>query len=157
VFGVPLSTLAERCAVNGTDMPAIFTECLTFIEKEGGFSTQGIFRISGKKGTIRHLQSLYDRGLPLSLKQEDASVHDVASLVKLWLRKLPEPLFSFGLYQVMLDTFAVYEDNSDDTGLLANIAAKCRHLPLINRRLIVRLFDYLREASFHSEEVCESE
>jgi len=133
-------------------MPPIFTDCLAFILDSGGFETQGIFRISGKKGTIQHLQSLYNRGLPLSLKQEDASVHDVASLVKLWLRKLPEPLFTFALYQPMLDTYQAFEDCQDVEALLANVAAKCQQLPLINRRIMVRLFDYLREATFHSEE-----
>lgn len=57
----------------------------------------GIFRLPGQASRIHALKDLYDSG-----SQEDFSssedVHTVASLLKLYLRELPEPVVPFVLY-----------------------------------------------------------
>ena len=58
----------------------------------------GIFRLPGQASRILALKELYDSG-----SQEDFSstedVHTVASLLKLYLRELPEPVVPFTLYE----------------------------------------------------------
>lgn len=58
----------------------------------------GIFRLPGQASRIQSLKELYDSG-----SQEDFSssedVHTVASLLKLYLRELPEPVVPFVFYQ----------------------------------------------------------
>ena len=57
----------------------------------------GIFRLPGQASRIQALKELYDSG-----SQEDFSptedVHTVASLLKLYLRELPQPVVPFVLY-----------------------------------------------------------
>lgn len=57
----------------------------------------GIFRLPGQASRIHALRDLYDSG-----SQEDFStsedVHTVASLFKLYLRELPQPVVPFLLY-----------------------------------------------------------
>ena len=57
----------------------------------------GIFRLPGQASRIHVLKELYDSG-----SQEDFSVsedvHTVASLLKLYLRELPQPVVPFLLY-----------------------------------------------------------
>ena len=58
----------------------------------------GIFRLPGQASRIQALKGLYDSG-----SQEDFStsedVHTVASLLKLYLRELPEPVVPFTFYE----------------------------------------------------------
>lgn len=58
----------------------------------------GIFRLPGQASRIQAMKELYDSGsqqdFPIS---ED--VHTVASLFKLYLRELPEPVVPFTFYQ----------------------------------------------------------
>lgn len=57
----------------------------------------GIFRLPGQASRIHALKDLYDSG-----SQEEFStsedVHTVASLLKLYLRELPQPIVPFVLY-----------------------------------------------------------
>lgn len=57
----------------------------------------GIFRLPGQASRIQALKELYDSG-----SQEDFStsedVHTVASLLKLYLRELPQPIVPFVFY-----------------------------------------------------------
>lgn len=57
----------------------------------------GIFRLPGQASRIQALKELYDSG-----SQEDFSntedVHTVASLLKLYLRELPQPMVPFVFY-----------------------------------------------------------
>lgn len=58
----------------------------------------GIFRLPGQASRIQALKDLHDLGT-----QEDFSstedVHTVASLLKLYLRELPEPVVPFVFYE----------------------------------------------------------
>ena len=63
-----------------------------------GIREVGIFRLPGQASRIQALKDLYDSGA-----QEDFSstedVHSVASLFKLYLRELPEPVVPFAFYE----------------------------------------------------------
>lgn len=63
-----------------------------------GLHEVGIFRLPGQASRIQALKELYDSG-----SQEDFSstedVHTVASLLKLYLRELPEPVVPFVFYE----------------------------------------------------------
>lgn len=62
-----------------------------------GLHEVGIFRLPGQASRIQTLKELYDSG-----SQEDFSsaedVHTVASLLKLYLRELPQPVVPFLFY-----------------------------------------------------------
>ena len=74
----------------------------------------GIFRLPGQASRIQALKELYDSG-----SQEDFSstedVHTVASLFKLYLRELPQPVVPFVLYdsykQALEGVLCVYTDS----------------------------------------------
>uniref|UniRef100_A0A3B3RES1 RalA binding protein 1 n=1 Tax=Paramormyrops kingsleyae TaxID=1676925 RepID=A0A3B3RES1_9TELE len=69
-------------------LPAIFRECVDHIENHG--MCEGIYRVSGVKSKIEELKAAYDRGAPPRLGEQDP--HTVASLLKQYLRELPEHL-----------------------------------------------------------------
>ena len=58
-----------------------------------GLSCEGIYRISGVKSKMQALREAYNRGAPsVFLHEHEPNV--VASLMKLYLRELPEPVLT---------------------------------------------------------------
>ncbi|XP_036366944.1 ralA-binding protein 1-like [Octopus sinensis] len=95
VFGVPLTLAVERSKCHdGIELPAIFRECIDYIE-EHGLLCEGIYRISGVKSKVQMLKEAYNNGVPAYLYEHEPNV--VASLLKQFLRELPEPVLTTAL------------------------------------------------------------
>lgn len=95
IFGVPLSVAVERSpSHDGIDLPRLFRECVDYIE-EHGLSCEGIYRISGVKSKIQMLKDCYNRGAPVYLEEHEPNI--IASLLKQFLRELPEPVLTKAL------------------------------------------------------------
>ncbi|CAD5126180.1 DgyrCDS14350 [Dimorphilus gyrociliatus] len=92
MFGISLITAIERSNnYDGIHLPLIVRNCIDYIE-EFGLTCEGIYRISGVKSKVQALREMYNRGETVCLKEYDP--HTVASLFKLFLRELPEPLLT---------------------------------------------------------------
>ena len=63
----------------------------------GGLEEVGIFRLPGKASQIQALRELYDSGSQQDFPASE-DVHNVASLLKLYLRELPEPVIPYIYY-----------------------------------------------------------
>ncbi|XP_072324465.1 ralA-binding protein 1 isoform X2 [Scyliorhinus torazame] len=88
VFGVPLVEAAERTMLyDGILLPAVFRECIDYVESYG-MKSEGIYRVSGTKSKVDELKAVYDREESPNLEDYDANT--VASLLKQYLRELPE-------------------------------------------------------------------
>ncbi|XP_074165968.1 rho GTPase-activating protein 18 [Sminthopsis crassicaudata] len=96
LFGVPLSVLLEQDQkrVPGTRIPLIFQKLISRIE-EGGLETEGLLRIPGAAIRIKNLcQELEAKFYEGTFNWETVKQHDAASLLKLFIRELPQPLLS---------------------------------------------------------------
>ena len=60
-----------------------------------GLTCEGIYRISGVKSKVQQLKDAYNRGLPVNLAEHDPNT--VASLLKIFLRELPESVLTSAL------------------------------------------------------------
>lgn len=89
-------------ATQSTSVPAIVTACINHLETFG-LHTTGIFRVSTSLKRIRQLREDLDSGKEIQFGEEH-SPHDVAALLKEFLRDLPEPLLCRDLYQAFLKT-----------------------------------------------------
>jgi hypothetical protein len=91
VFGVTVEVAIQRSTL-GTDqleLPTVFRQCIDFLE-EHGVNHQGVYRLPGVKSKVEELKSHFDKGEVVDLSEQDPNT--VASLLKLYLRELPEPL-----------------------------------------------------------------
>ncbi|CAH2284821.1 ralA-binding 1 isoform X1 [Pelobates cultripes] len=88
VFGIPLAEAADRTMMSdGIKLPAVFRECIDYIENHG-MKYEGIYRVSGIKSKVDELKAAYDREESPNL--DDYEPYTVASLLKQYLRELPE-------------------------------------------------------------------
>lgn len=62
--------------------------------------TEGIFRRSGNISRISDLKAKINRGINIDVSRE--STHDVAGLLKTFLRELSEPLLTYELYEEII-------------------------------------------------------
>ncbi|XP_026123819.1 rho GTPase-activating protein 6-like isoform X2 [Carassius auratus] len=81
-------------------VPRVVERCCNHIETYG-LQTLGIFRVGSSKKRVRQLREDFDMGIDVALDEEH-SVHDVAALLKEFLRDMPDPLLPRELYQAFL-------------------------------------------------------
>uniref|UniRef100_A0A8C0EGJ1 Rho GTPase-activating protein 18 n=1 Tax=Bubo bubo TaxID=30461 RepID=A0A8C0EGJ1_BUBBB len=96
LFGVPLSVLLEQDQkkVPGTKIPLIFQKLIAQIE-ETTLGTEGLLRIPGVATRVKSLcQELEAKFYEGTFNWENVKQHDAASLLKLFIRELPQPLLT---------------------------------------------------------------
>ncbi|CAJ1085832.1 rho GTPase-activating protein 36 isoform X1 [Xyrichtys novacula] len=81
-------------------VPRVVERCCNHIETHG-LQTVGIFRVGSSKKRVRQLREDFDMGVDVQLDEEQ-SVHDVAALLKEFLRDMPDPLLPRELYPSFL-------------------------------------------------------
>uniref|UniRef100_A0A4W2DUZ5 RalA binding protein 1 n=1 Tax=Bos indicus x Bos taurus TaxID=30522 RepID=A0A4W2DUZ5_BOBOX len=92
IFGIPLADAVERTMMyDGVRLPAVFRECVDYVEKHG-MKCEGIYRVSGIKSKVDELKAAYDREESPNLEEYEPNT--VASLLKQYLRDLPENLLT---------------------------------------------------------------
>ncbi|KAG8824116.1 hypothetical protein FRC19_002486 [Serendipita sp. 401] len=85
---------------DGGQVPRIVIKCCEAVEKYG-LDVQGIYRLSGTMTKIARLKELMDRdvdSVDLDADEWTSDINNVAGLLKMWLRELPEPLMTSALY-----------------------------------------------------------
>ncbi|XP_030050551.1 rho GTPase-activating protein 18-like [Microcaecilia unicolor] len=96
LFGVSLQILLEQDQkkVPGTRVPLIFQKLIFHIEGKG-LETEGLLRIPGGamriKSLCQELETKFYEGL---FNWDSVKQHDAASLLKLFVRELPQPLLT---------------------------------------------------------------
>ena len=80
--------------------------------------TEGIFRISGSNAKLTEYRNILDRGGTIRLSKEDE--HEVTTLLKLWLRSLPNMLIPSSAYDHWTSQFLSSVPDASDVG--ANVA-----------------------------------
>ncbi|NXJ05768.1 RHG25 protein, partial [Odontophorus gujanensis] len=101
VFGQRLAeTMAYEQKFGQQQVPILVQKCAEFI-REHGVSEEGIFRLPGQDNLVKQLRDAFDAG-ERPLFDRDTDVHTVASLLKLYLRELPEPVVPWMQYEDFL-------------------------------------------------------
>ncbi|KAG7282895.1 hypothetical protein CRUP_018395, partial [Coryphaenoides rupestris] len=84
-------------------VPRVLDCCCQHLEKYG-LQTVGIFRVGSSRKRVKQLREEFDQGMEEVSLDEEQSVHDVAALLKEFLRDLPDPLLTRELYTAFINS-----------------------------------------------------
>ncbi|XP_032693857.1 rho GTPase-activating protein 22 isoform X6 [Lontra canadensis] len=126
--------------------PLLVEQCVDFI-RERGLTEEGLFRMPGQANLVRDLQDSFDCG-EKPLFDSTTDVHTVASLLKLYLRELPEPVVPFARYEDFLNCAQLLTKDEGEGTL--ELAKQVSSLPLANYNLLRYICKFLDEVQSHS-------
>ncbi|XP_034396692.1 rho GTPase-activating protein 25 isoform X2 [Cyclopterus lumpus] len=128
-------------------VPILVQKCVEFI-KEHGLDEEGIFRLPGQDNAVKQFRDAFDAGERPSFPS-DTDVHTVASLLKLYLRELPEPVVPWTQYQDFLDCTTLLDSTS--TQGWEKLEKQIALLPRVNYNLLSYVCRFLFEVQLHSK------
>ncbi|XP_017569810.2 rho GTPase-activating protein 22 [Pygocentrus nattereri] len=128
--------------------PLLVEQCVDFI-RERGLDEEGLFRMPGQANLVKELQDAFDCGDKPQF-DSNTDVHTVASLLKLYLRELPEPVIPFCKYEDFL-TCAQLLAKDEQEGL-QELGQQVKTLPPANYNLLKYICKFLDEVQSHSAE-----
>ncbi|XP_021574435.1 rho GTPase-activating protein 22 [Carlito syrichta] len=126
--------------------PLLVEQCVDFI-RERGLTEEGLFRMPGQANLVRDLQDSFDCG-EKPLFDSTTDVHTVASLLKLYLRELPEPVVPFARYEDFLSCAQLLTKDEGEGTL--ELAKQVSNLPQANYNLLRYICKFLDEVQSHS-------
>ncbi|KAI8067615.1 Rho GTPase activation protein [Gilbertella persicaria] len=147
VFGMPLEIAVALTRVDTDDLiPAIVRRCIDYLN-DVGIHEVGIYRIPGSTTTVNKLRAVFNDGSDIDFFQTQPDPHAVGTLLKMYLRELPEPIIPHELVdeyelQCTMDTPQAY----------ANIRLINSRLPLHHFCLLQRLCQHLKRVVDHAYE-----
>lgn len=106
LFGTDISA---RASTEERSIPVIVEQCINAVQKRG-MDYEGIYRKSGGAAQIRLIHQAFDNGEPIDLKQ-DYPINDIGaitSVLKQYLRELPDPLLTYSLYPTLIDVICKF-------------------------------------------------
>ncbi|NWT13532.1 RHG25 protein, partial [Vireo altiloquus] len=147
VFGQRLAdTMAYEQKFGQHQVPILVQKSAEFI-REHGVSEEGIFRLPGQDNLVRQLRDAFDAGERPSFDR-DTDVHTVASLFKLYLRELPEPVVPWLQYEDFLLCGQALE--ADETKGHQELLKQLSLLPRDNYNLLSYICRFLYEIQLNS-------
>ncbi|KAL6066412.1 Rho-type gtpase-activating protein [Balamuthia mandrillaris] len=149
LFGERLSEVMSRQATYYPDLkiPFFIASLIEFLlNDKTTFTESGLFRISGLAGTIKKVREMAESGKPLDLP-ELINRDDAASLLKEYLRELPEPIFTFALEE----EWVAAAKEPDETKSIPMYQNLLQQLPEHNLHLWHAYNNFLYKLSLQSE------
>uniref|UniRef100_G1KLG5 Rho GTPase activating protein 24 n=1 Tax=Anolis carolinensis TaxID=28377 RepID=G1KLG5_ANOCA len=129
IFGQKLEDTVRYEKRYGSHLaPMLVEQCVDFIRLRG-LTEEGLFRLPGQANLVKELQDAFDCG-EKPLFDRNTDVHTVASLLKLYLRELPEPVIPYSKYEDFL-ACAKMLSKEEETGL-NELVKHVKSLPLVN-------------------------
>ncbi|XP_065723467.2 uncharacterized protein RhoGAP102A isoform X2 [Drosophila suzukii] len=132
-------------------VPMFVNNCIEYLE-ENGLQKVGLFRVSTSKKRVKQLREEFDKNCNFRISVNTCP-HDVATLLKEFLRDLPEPLLCDSLYSTFLKTQRIRNRRLQ----LEAISHLIRLLPIPHRDTLYVLLVFLAKVAAHSDDICSTD
>ncbi|KAF9262724.1 RhoGAP-domain-containing protein [Marasmius fiardii PR-910] len=147
IFGFSLLDYATTKNLPEGEVPKIIQICIAEIDTRG-LEAEGIYRVSGRHAIVQAMQHELERDeRAFSFTPKD-DIFAVASLLKLYLRELPEPVFRFSLQERVQHSEDLADHVSNNFVLLRS---KMRRLPPVHLATLKSLLEHLSRVASHSD------
>ncbi|CAJ0566203.1 unnamed protein product, partial [Mesorhabditis spiculigera] len=147
MFGVSLQKQLEE---QRREIPLILADVVDEIQRRG-IQMKGLYRLCGAKSKIEEICELFERHTGDShIPLDDAHPVNLTSVVKWYLRKLPEPLMTFELHPTWIRFGQKFSSGTVDESQIADLAAAIAQLPKANYETLRFLTLHLNRVSWFS-------
>lgn len=146
LFGESLDVVVKNPTQQSGGVPIIVNDCISYLY-EKGLDAEGLLRISGNRSIMNEYRLAYDSGKPVNIN-ECNDPHTVANLLKLYLRELPEPIFTYDLYRPLIRVQMAQMPEDQKVAALAKVLEK---LPQANRLVLWHLVSFAAELANHTD------
>ncbi|KAH8659137.1 hypothetical protein BGZ60DRAFT_531053 [Tricladium varicosporioides] len=139
------SDLVERADYERRQIPSVVTRCIEEVELRG-MDIEGIYRKTGGSGQVKLIQEGFEKTEDYDISDPGLDITAVTSVLKQYFRKLPNPLLTFDVYDRVLESNSI-EDEQE----------RCAHLRKTFNMLPVKHRDCLEFLVFHLARVAARE
>lgn len=139
IFGVPLEVAVERQRCHdGIPLPMVVRLCIDYVE-DNGLMLEGIYRSSGVKSKVNKLRVAFNSRTCSGVNLNDYEPAVVASVLKLYIRELPEPV----LTEAAMPKFEQVSSSSNPQKRIEGMKQLIASLPEANRALLTWIFVHM--------------
>lgn len=141
VFGTPLPRLCDSQPV-----PHIVQRLASHLDSAKAYELEGIFRVSGNAAQVTFIRDSFDRagiGCEPDINLAMSSPHEVAGAFKMFFREMPEPLFTFDLYEPLLRAITQYSVDNNVDNYIQESGRLLKTLPRVHKDLLFFLLNFL--------------
>ncbi|XP_062430198.1 protein FAM13A isoform X1 [Rhea pennata] len=146
VFGVSLLELQQQ-GLSKNGIPIVVWNIVEYLTQHG-MSQEGLFRVNGSTKMVEQLRLQYERGEEVELVK-DGDVYSAASLLKLFLRELPDGIITSALHPRFIQ---LYQDSRNDMLKESNLKELLKELPDAHYCLLKYLCRFLTKVAEHHVE-----
>eukprot|EP00076_Gallus_gallus_P013564 XP_015132101.2 protein FAM13A isoform X8 [Gallus gallus] len=146
VFGVSLLELQQQ-GLSKNGIPVVVWNIVEYLTQHG-MTQEGLFRVNGSMKTVEQLRLQYERGEEVELVK-DGDVYSAASLLKLFLRELPDGIITSALHSKFIQ---LYQDGRNEVQKERNLKELLKELPDAHYCLLKYLCQFLIKVAEHHVE-----
>ncbi|XP_074886573.1 protein FAM13A isoform X6 [Buteo buteo] len=146
VFGVSLLELQQQ-GLSKNGIPIVVWNIVEYLTQHG-MTQEGLFRVNGSMKMVEQLRLQYERGEEVELVK-DGDVYSAASLLKLFLRELPDGIITSALHPKFIQ---LYQDTRNDMQKESNLKELLKELPDAHYCLLKYLCQFLIKVAEHHVE-----
>lgn len=145
IFGVDLEDACKRGRCHdGITIPLPVRECVDYVQAVG-LNFEGVYKISGPKAKVSQIRKMYNNRQ--MVRFSDYDVPTATSVLKMFLRDLPEPIFTNELLIRFEEAGAIFNYNTREKHLRTLIES----LPALNRLLLGWLIVHLHNITLKEQ------
>ncbi|XP_030922297.1 protein FAM13A isoform X2 [Geospiza fortis] len=143
VFGVSLLELQQQ-GLSKNGIPIVVWNIVEYLTQHG-MTQEGLFRVNGSMKMVEQLRLQYERGEEVELVK-DGDVYSAASLLKLFLRELPDGIITSALHPRFIQ---LYQDSRNDMQKESYLKELLKELPEAHYSLLKYLCQFLVKVAEH--------
>lgn len=144
--------LESLCASSSSGIPVYLEKCIEFIENNGGFEQEGLYRVPGNQTHLAEVEKRFLKSGIFDVSSFDTPVHVAATALKSFFSCLPESLIPTNYHarwkQIMM--------NSEEAEKIEGIREALSQLPHSNQTVLRYLVKHLAKVSCSPKTVMNS-